>query len=626
MSVTWSSTDKGAAITVGSTTNGANFRVTSDGVGAVRATTGKTSGKWYWEVIVSGVGSGITIGVASSLANINTYTGADSQGWGYYNNGGILHSSGTSGSQDPYFFNLIGVALDMDNKTVQFYKEGVATGALVTGLESTMYASIGAGSAGINTDTNFGATTFTFTPPAGFTAYNVDGNAQPVATNAWSPTDKGTSVTLSNSNLTAGFSATGMVRSTVFKTEGKWYWEFTPLDVSGGLDVGVTGPTSSLETYVGISGQPNDSWGYWSYGYFLNQVTTVTALTYQVGDTIGVALDMDNKTVQYYKNSIAAGQLITGLGNKIYAAASTVSSGAGLVSVNFGATPFVYGPPSGFTQIAPVASNVNVYKPIVHLGKGVFGDRTQDMVLALTSADIQSALGYIPTGLQDAPTTIFPADDDFNYGTSVDTVGARSPGAIPWITGYKTSDTRVISQGHLIWTIPQETTSDGNMRALWQTLPTGDWQYRTKISFWIPPGELGSFSNYSFAGIAVRNSTTGKLVDFHRIMEGDSARNIQVNRWDNNGTNYINSVVTNSSYLSKYDIPFTGLIYLDIEKVGTNLLFSMSGSGLPGSFILVGTEALDAHLGTIDQIGIDMQRSVSSYPTSVGYDWFRRIK
>ncbi len=40
------------------------------------------------------------------------------------------------------------------------------------------------------------------------------------------PSDKGSAVTLSNSNLTATFSGgNGAVRATIGKSSGKWYWE-----------------------------------------------------------------------------------------------------------------------------------------------------------------------------------------------------------------------------------------------------------------------------------------------------------------------------------------------------------------------------------------------------------------
>ena len=83
------------------------------------------NGKWYWEVKVDDVG-----GTAMSIGAIevtefakNDFTGDN--GVGYFNNGNF-HYRGTEDS-DPNTYttnDIIGVALDMDNKAIYFHKNG----------------------------------------------------------------------------------------------------------------------------------------------------------------------------------------------------------------------------------------------------------------------------------------------------------------------------------------------------------------------------------------------------------------------------------------------------------------------------------------------------------------------
>ena len=83
------------------------------------------NGKWYWEVKVDDVGgTAMSIGAieVSEFAK-NDFTGDN--GVGYFNNGNF-HYRGTEDS-DPNTYttnDIIGVALDMDNRAIYFHKNG----------------------------------------------------------------------------------------------------------------------------------------------------------------------------------------------------------------------------------------------------------------------------------------------------------------------------------------------------------------------------------------------------------------------------------------------------------------------------------------------------------------------
>lgn len=177
---TWNPADKSAGITL---TNGNLTEEGSDG-GSVRSTLGKSSGKWYWEIRFPDISNcEKTVGIANGSHDLSQACGDTADSWCYY---GVTGDKRTNASDDSYgslygstfgFTNTIGVALDMDNGKVFFAKNNVwqgsgnpVTGAnpAFSGLTGTIYACIGSGLNGKAT-ANFGATSFVYTPPSGYT-------------------------------------------------------------------------------------------------------------------------------------------------------------------------------------------------------------------------------------------------------------------------------------------------------------------------------------------------------------------------------------------------------------------------------------------------------------------------
>jgi len=92
------------------------------------ATMGVSSGKWYWEVKLTGIDSGACqIGIVD---NVPTSSGNQMGGraYGYsYNNGGSVSNNGSSvsGSFSSYTTgDIIGIALNLDDNELTFYKNG----------------------------------------------------------------------------------------------------------------------------------------------------------------------------------------------------------------------------------------------------------------------------------------------------------------------------------------------------------------------------------------------------------------------------------------------------------------------------------------------------------------------
>ncbi len=169
---TWNPSDKNASITLANANTTATMP-SGSGVGAVRATVGKSAGKWYWEVTVDLVDVN-AIGVGNTSATLSGYVGSDANGWGYGSFDGNKQTGGVGTAYGATYTtgDIISVALDMDAGTLVFYKNGASQGTAFTGLTGTLYPMISllAGGAADQMTANFGASTFAYTPPAGHNA------------------------------------------------------------------------------------------------------------------------------------------------------------------------------------------------------------------------------------------------------------------------------------------------------------------------------------------------------------------------------------------------------------------------------------------------------------------------
>ena len=143
----------------------------------VRGTIAVTSGKYYWEVTLNSGVHGM-IGIADPH-----YTGTVSYTQGvlfyYVSSGSIYGDVGRTGGASSYGSGLVagdilGVALDMDNGNIKFYKNGVAfTGNANTSTLAgkTITPALGEGGGAMDTSTNFGQRgSFAYTPPTGYNA------------------------------------------------------------------------------------------------------------------------------------------------------------------------------------------------------------------------------------------------------------------------------------------------------------------------------------------------------------------------------------------------------------------------------------------------------------------------
>lgn len=162
----------------------------------------------------------------------------------------------------------------------------------------------------------------------------------------WNSADKSAQITLSNSDLTAANSSSGLyegVRATFGKSSGKWYWE---VEVESGIDhtIGIANSTASMNDVE--LGSDANGWGWRQDGEKYNNGDQFAygGSGYNAGDVIGIALDMNGGTLTFYLNGVSQGQAYSGLTGTLYPAVTMISISQ--VTANFGPT-FTHTPPSG---------------------------------------------------------------------------------------------------------------------------------------------------------------------------------------------------------------------------------------------------------------------------------------
>lgn len=159
---------------------------------SIRSVSGKTSGKWYWEITVSGAGiataNSVMLGIMSTNASITTPAnpGSSAQGAGLeYNTAANTNVNGVTGDYTGSITwaanDVIGFALDLGAGKCWIHKNGTwlngtpgsATDVWsgITAAHGPWYAAIGAHSITATATANFGATAFAFTIPSGYTGW-----------------------------------------------------------------------------------------------------------------------------------------------------------------------------------------------------------------------------------------------------------------------------------------------------------------------------------------------------------------------------------------------------------------------------------------------------------------------
>lgn len=183
--------------------------------------------------------------------------------------------------------------------------------------------------------------TANFTPPASFGAGTV----------TWNVNDKGTNLTLSGGNLIATKSGSSVTQATVRATHGyssgRRYFEVVMAGTAASpfSEIGILRETDALPNYLDLAAN--------AYCYYQetgskynNAVGAAYGAPYADGDVIGVDLNMDAGTLEFFKNNVSQGIAYTGLSGTFYPATAVFRTAATHTG-RFKRSSFTYAPPAG---------------------------------------------------------------------------------------------------------------------------------------------------------------------------------------------------------------------------------------------------------------------------------------
>lgn len=223
--------------------------------------------------------------------------------------------------------------------------------------------------------------------------------------------------------------------------------------------------------------------------------------------------------------------------------------------------------------------------------------------------------GAVGRSPDDIPETPDPADDEFEIDGAIDTAGDRFTGSIPWQWRNQGGATAVATSGSLILTAPGTTGHDHHI--VEQVAATAPWTYRCKIAV----AGTGSLNN---AGLYIANNSNGRLIHAYRYINSfPTDAELAITRLTDVNTAAGSNVRANSNV----ENIFGGINqwgYWELENTGTMLIWRYSSTGVPGSFIQLGTELISNFIGSVDRIGIGADARTVSDVVAI-CDWFRRV-
>jgi len=170
---------------------------------------------------------------------------------------------------------------------------------------------------------------------------------------SWDPATAGADIELSNGNLTvSGTSATcaGGIDATGSKSSGKWYWEARAQQDKGSH-------ADSCPVLNGIHDKVTGKTLVWygRYGSFVHSnglTCSGNAVGVNSGDVVGMAWDADAGTLKYLKNGVLIFDCAVPTGTYFpYANHCNDAQYHCESTANFGAAPFAYPPPAGYSAI-----------------------------------------------------------------------------------------------------------------------------------------------------------------------------------------------------------------------------------------------------------------------------------
>lgn len=214
------------------------------------------------------------------------------------------------------------------------------------------------------------------------------------------------------------------------------------------------------------------------------------------------------------------------------------------------------------------------------------------------------------------PDTPDDFDDEFEYGSTLDTTGARRASAASWsvLNTSGTDPVLSVENGALV------ITAGGTTSVGFYALPISGatWKVRAKWAASDHPVEI-----YSQRMMLAHRSSAGKQVVFGWYLNGSSV--FYRGYW--RLSSYTWGSTPSETSLSGNNPLWWIPLYVEIEYDGTNLIYRESKSGHDSTFVTIYTEAVATHLGgAADYIGIyytQASGNTANFPQSL--EWIRKV-
>lgn len=359
----------------------------------------------------------------------------------------------------------------------------------------------------------------------------------------------------SNANLTASDSSssnvTGVATFSTGKT-GKYYFECTMTSVA-------TNTTGSGSNFVGVATQAQvggtvintGSYRSGNVIYNLAGVAQTAGATYTTGDVIGVAVDVTNGTVQFYKNNVAQGatpSFTFTAGTELFPFVSTDNvAGTKTYNLNFGQRPFAYTPPTGFVAL----NTFNLPTPTIGATPSTQANKYFNVLTYAGSASNQtiSGLDFQPDFIWFKERTTSGIDHNLfdsqrsNYGSRLISNGTNAEAASSAIIS-------VSSTGYsLLGGVSTTNDSSGRTYVTWNWKANGTGVTNTAGSI---TSTVSANTSAGFSIVTFTNQTSGTATVGHGLGVAPKMVIVKGRNWVS-GWNIYNSNLINANYYIRLD-------------------------------------------------------------------------